>query len=155
NPDGLYASIRDQAFYPPLHSLTVAASYILAGEPSLAASRLPSWIAFLLSVFVTAAAIRRTIEHRRDADLSAYAPYGMGIAILFGFFSPLSIQNASVSMLEPLSMLMTAILLYLFARNEDELRAGLNVPVLFGLVLALSILTKYTMVLFVVAPALL
>ncbi|MBN8548513.1 MAG: hypothetical protein J0M12_04280 [Deltaproteobacteria bacterium] len=150
----LALAIRDQSFYPPLHSLTVAASYLSFGSPSLVSSRAPSWIAFVLSLFVTALAVRATLAQQSDFDSRNFAAYGMGVALLFGFFSPLSIQNASVCMLEPLSMLMTAILLYYFARYQRLLTYSKPAAVSSGLLLFLVALTKYTLIPFVVAPAL-
>lgn len=148
----LYSSITDQSFYPPLHSLTVAAAYSALGGPSLAASRLPSWIAFLLSIIVTGFAIRMTISKQSKSVPQKFVAYGMGIAAVFAFFSPLSLQNASVCMIEPLSMLVTAGILYMFARYQDELQYSTATALLFGFVFALAALTKYTMLIFVVAP---
>lgn len=154
SPGYVYRAIRDQSFYPPLHSLTVAAGYSALGGPSLAASRAPSWMAFLLSLFVTALAIRATICRRSDIPESAIN-YGMGVACLFGFFSPLSIQNASVCMLEPLSMLVTALILYIFAQHGDRIDSPLRSGLLVATILIAAMLTKYTMLIFVVGPALL
>ena len=41
NPADLYRAIVSQSFYPPIHSVFVALSYVL-GEPGIAASRMPT-----------------------------------------------------------------------------------------------------------------
>jgi len=152
-PLSIFYAVIDQAFYPPLHSLTVATSYLALDGPSLASSRLPSWIAFLLSILVTSLAVRESLRQSVDIDASRHIPYGMGVALLLSFFSPLSIQNASIVMLEPLSMMMTALIIYIFTRHEGTLQHSAKAALLLGFVLALAILTKYTMIVFVVAPA--
>ncbi len=135
----LWQSIRQQAFYPPLHSLTVASAYLLGGI-SLATSRLPSFLLFALGLMFVAIALSRSLkdlpcEIRRTA---------IGLTLLTAVLSPLMLANASLCMIEGLSLAVSALFLLSFQRAPGAWsRTPKRVGVALGGLLFLAALVKY------------
>lgn len=109
------AAVRRASFYPPLHALFVAPWYLL-WEPSPAASRLPSVLAFALALGVIFAVTRRLLLLQSVSK--AAASWAAASAVLFACLSPITLINAGLCMVEPLGFLLMALLLLQFAHEK-------------------------------------
>jgi hypothetical protein len=146
---GLWSAIRDQAFYPPLHSLLVAASYITGGEPSLTASRVCSLVPLAVGLGLLAIAAFRAARDALAPDTSSAACACL-FAVMLGASSPLILANSVLCMPEALGFCLSACLL-LFCTRLD--RAGTLRPGDMGslAVLAFALgLVKYAYAFFTV-----
>lgn len=135
----LWQSIREQAFYPPLHSLTVAAAYLLGGV-SLATSRLPSFLLFALGLALLVLTLSRSL---RDVS-GGVRRAAIGLILLIAVLSPLMLANASLCMIEGLSLAVSAFFLLVFQRapgawNSRPAVVGMGL----GGLLCLAALVKY------------
>ena len=146
---GAFQAIARQGFYPPLNSVLVAISYLFFG-PTLISSRIPGLLQFCAYLVVMAFTTRRLAtallqqEYRQVALISVVA---------LSAFSPIAFTNASLCMLEPTGLLVTALILYSLVEFE---RSGDNASgALLGLLLILIVLTKYSFGVMVVPAVLL
>jgi hypothetical protein len=135
-------AIFEQSFYPPVHSLTVLPSYLIAG-PSLVTTRIPTVVTFAVLLIAMAVLTYRTITQ--------IAGQGIGVALVataaivyFISTSPVLIQNAVLSMLELIGCIGVMMLLWLCWRL-DQSSSGYWVRA-FTLALGLLVvtLTKYS-----------
>lgn len=135
-------AIRNQSFYPPVHSLTVLPSYLIAG-PSLASTRMATVLTFgVLIIVVTVLIFRTTSQILGPVHGVAYIV--TAITIYFVSTSPILIQNAVLSMLELIGCLWV-ILLLLLCLHLDQSTSKHSVRVFsLSLVLIVITLTKYS-----------
>jgi len=151
-PSDMFLAVRNQSFYPPMHSFFVAAAYLLAG-PSVASSRMPTVINFTLTllglVWLTFRIARR--EDKNPGRPDPWVPAaGAAFAVALAISSHDLVVNAVLCMLE-MTGAMLAILLMLIADRVDELRHGPArwVGVVAAALTAMVIfLTKYSFGLF-------
>ena len=110
----VWQALVRQSFYPPGHSLLVALAYLIAG-PSLAASRLPSVLAFagyaIMLARVTAAFLKTCPLTGSGGRLNLPLS-GALIAAVLAWASPLSIFNAERCMIEAWGLLLLTGLLF-------------------------------------------
>jgi hypothetical protein len=150
-PQAIYRAIVDQGFYPPVHSFFVATSYALVG-PSLAASRMPTVIHFVLTLVLLAwltFQIARTSAPGAPAG-SWFALLGAAFAFAFAITSNIFVTNAVLTMLE-MTGAMFGLLLLLGANFLDRQRRNRAAWIgLVGVALLamLTALTKYSFGLF-------
>lgn len=111
-------AVFHQSFYPPVHSLTVLPSYLIAG-PSLATTRIPTVVTFAVLLIVAARFTFQTTS-RFSRGGSGIAFVGTAAIIYFISTSPVLIQNAVLSMLELLGSLWVILLLWLCWRLDNS-----------------------------------
>ena len=99
-------AITRQAFYPPVYSVFVAASYLFSG-PTLSASRMPSLLFLFAGALILIAAIFRIVGKSKEKILFAAS----AVFLLFTT-SPVLQENAALCMLELCGVCVTSILLY-------------------------------------------
>jgi 4-amino-4-deoxy-L-arabinose transferase-like glycosyltransferase len=118
----LFLAVRNQGFYPPVHSFFIAAAYVVDG-PSVASSRMPTVINFVLMLLGLAWLIFRTArgETGDSAKPDAWIPAaGAVFAVALGITSHILVVNAVLCMLE-MTGAMLAIFLMLLADRVDRL----------------------------------
>lgn len=112
-----WRAIFQQDFYPPVHSLTVLPSYLIAG-PSLVTTRIPTVVTFaMLLVAVTAITFRTTSQIPGASRGIAFV--ATATTVYFVSTSPVLIQNAVLCMLELLGCLWVILLLWLCWRRDN------------------------------------
>jgi 4-amino-4-deoxy-L-arabinose transferase-like glycosyltransferase len=141
NLERLWHAVVDQAFYPPLYSLSVAPFYLVLG-PSQFSSRLPSYCIYCLTLLILALILHREAKKLElHPQLVQIAPL---LGVTAGALSPLTVVNSSLAMLEPLATLWFVLLLLLFS-NLSENIVRVRCGILFGTLLVAAALTKYTL----------
>ena len=120
NPADLYQSITNQGFYPPVHSLFVAAGYMFAG-PSLVSSRIPTLINFTLTLillaWLTYKIAYRVSKNAPSGSCLAFA--GSATAVSLAVTSEVFVTNSVLCMLEMTGALFGMLLLFI-VDQEDE-----------------------------------
>jgi hypothetical protein len=135
-------AIIQQSFYPPLHSLTVLPSYLLAG-PSLATTRISTVVTFAVLIIVVAALTFRTISWIAGVG-NGTAYVATAATVYFVSTSPVLIQNAVLCMLELIGCLWITLLLWLsWHLDHPSSRRWIRVCS-YVLVLFVITLTKYS-----------
>lgn len=157
----LYQAIVNQAFYPPIYSLFVAASYLIAG-PGLFASRLPTVLNYALLVIGLFALTYYLARHltnpksnpgesvvvnRRTGTFVALV--GAGFVVALSITSPTMIRNAVLCMLEITGALFLLPLIFMAERVDNHMgRTRWRFIFLAVVTVMLAFLTKYTFGLF-------
>jgi hypothetical protein len=127
---GIGEAIRRQAFYPPVHSIPVAISYLLL-EPSLFSSRLPALVFFAATLLLLAFFLRRFFQ-----DVPDFVSWGaISFALIFSAASEIAVLHSTLSMLEMTGVFLVAALLI------AAMKRGEIVLCCFAL---LIMLTKYS-----------
>lgn len=158
---GLYQAIVNQAFYPPIYSLFVAASYLIA-RPGLFASRLPTVLNYALLIFGLSALtyyLARRLPNPmwgqdKSSDVSQktrvyLALVGAAFVGALAITSPTMIRNAVLCMLEITGALYIIPLILFTERADDHSgRARWKFILLAAFTVMLAFLTKYTFGLF-------
>jgi hypothetical protein len=145
--DHFIRAILDQSFYPPVHSFTVLASYLIAG-PSLASSRMPSVISLAILSIALAIISYRIIQTK--VVESSIAIVAAAVTIYLVVTSPTLIMNSVLSMLELTGCVMCMLLLWVCCQI-DQPHIGQWIRVFsLSLILLLIMLTKYTFGLFAI-----
>jgi hypothetical protein len=141
-------AIFEQSFYPPVHSLTVLPSYLIAG-PSLVTTRIPTIVTF--AVLLIAVAILTYLTITRIAELGIGAALVATAAIVyFVSTSPVLIQNAVLSMLELIGCIWVMMLLWLCWRLDQSSSGHWARACTLALGLLVITLTKYTFGIFAI-----
>jgi len=121
-PRDLLRAMAEQSFYPPVHSLFVAAGYLLAG-PGLAASRLPTVVNFALTLGLLAwLTVQVSRWSSNDVTVSPWlVGAGATFAVACAITSEVYVLNAVLVMLEITGALF-GLLLLLLAQGVDRAR---------------------------------
>ena len=150
NPADLYQSITNQGFYPPVHSLFVAAGYMFAG-PSLVSSRIPTIIIFALTLLVLAR-LTYQIAYRvskNDPSGSCLAFAGSAFAVSLAVTSEVFVSNSILCMLEMTGALFGMLLLFIVDQDETQKQSTRWIRLVSAAFIAIVIfLTKYSFGLF-------
>jgi len=151
SPGQLYRAVTGQGFYPPLHSLLIAAGYLIGG-PSIATTRMPTVIIFALTLLALAWLTARLADVDSGGNLSAgrLPLAGAAVAVAFAITSPAFVDNAVLAMLEMTGALLGLLLLAAADRaertsRERERRLRLGIA---AVIAVLIFLTKYSFGLF-------
>lgn len=128
----IFEAIHRQSFYPPLHSFIVAPFYLFL-TPSLTASRLPSFMLLIASIFSFYTMLKRTTVCDRRHFLFASL-----CTVCFFVESPILAENSVLCMLELSGVFLVCMMLTVGAYHTWWQTAGL-VLLSFALVL-----TKYS-----------
>ncbi|MFH0954173.1 MAG: hypothetical protein V1873_07575 [Verrucomicrobiota bacterium] len=140
----IYRSIVRQAFYAPVHSFVVAASYAIAG-PSLASSRMPNVV--LLGVFAAllTVATHRAIRRVMPATSPPWVSVGASAALSLALSSPMMVVNAVLCMLEMTGCVIVTLILLVLIRLETGGCDGMarSRLAVLGVLFVFVTLTKY------------
>jgi len=147
NAAHLIQAVREQAFYPPLHSLFVATAYAIA-DPSVATSRLPSILFLGLEALLLFYACFCFFRYQ---DFPSRIISG-SVALIFTVTCYTAILNSALCMLEPVGMFFTAALL-LSIVNYEQVESKQKYLAIAAILAFLICLSKYSFGI-VVAPAL-
>lgn len=135
-------AIFQQSFYPPVHSLTVLPSYLIAG-PSLATTRMPTVVTFAVLLITVAVFTYRITSQIAEADSGA-AYVATAATVYFVSTSPVLIRNAVLSMLELIGCLWVVLLLWLCWRLDHSSSGRWARACSLALMLLVITLTKYS-----------
>lgn len=137
---GVVEAISRQAFYPPLNSIFVAASYAKTG-PGLATSRLPSTWFHLLAVVGVFAVCWMLLSRVYPRESWWIPVLGSCLAAALLLTCPALLGGASLAMLEPLAIL-TVVLTLLVVAWQEQVRSSSG-AILTGVTLLLVWFAKY------------
>jgi hypothetical protein len=135
-------AVIEQSFYPPVHSLTVLPSYLIAG-PSLATTRMPTVITFVLLIIAAGTFTFHTTSKIEDAGRGA-TYISTAVAIFFVSTSPVLLENSVLCMLELIGCLWIVLLLWLCWSLEHSSSNRWTRACLLAVALLVITLTKYT-----------
>ena len=146
-PSAIFEAISRQAFYPPVNSFLVTATYLILG-PGILESRFSSIFQFSLFLIALFILVRKGLLETKDGApdrllVSACACF----ALLAAASSPMIFLNALLIMIEPTGILLVTLLLLLLGRKKAQ-------PIPVAVLLTLIMLTKYNFGI-VVVPAVL
>ncbi|MDY6937193.1 MAG: hypothetical protein SWY16_05950 [Cyanobacteriota bacterium] len=145
NPSDLYRAIVNQSFYPPVHSIFVAISYLLAG-PGIAASRMPSVVIAAVTVLGMAGLVWQ-ISRSRSVD-PWLCVSGATLSATLAIFNLNFILSSTLCMLE-MTGAMLGVLLVAIAYRIDRVGKRRSAWVAASAIVATTIfLTKYSFGLF-------
>ena len=148
-------ALTNDAAYPPVNDILLGVSYSIFGA-SLTSSRLTSlFFLFLttLSIYlITKKVTSLTISS--NTKIKTDIPHNAGmLAALLVATSPALLFNCSLTMLEPIGLLLTTLTIAPFCLVDKEKRYSIKNIFLLGLLVSAVGLTKYTMAMTMV-PAL-
>ena len=146
NPADLYEAIVSQSFYPPVHSVFVALSYLL-GEPGIAASRMPTVLVAAITVLGMARFVFRVA--REDSETDRWLPLaGALFSITLAIFSLTFIVNSVLCMLEMTGAMLGVALIAIASRVDRGERWRSGWVALSAIAVMAIFLTKYSFGLF-------
>ena len=115
-----YSALARQSFYPPLHSVFVAAGHFIFGEPFLASSRLPSLVSFVLYTFLLIYCIRIfLLRNYAETGSNSFATAAAFLTGLAAASSPITISNSALCMLEVPGVFLTVVCIYAFVNFDN------------------------------------
>lgn len=129
NGSQIFRSITRQAFYPPLYSFFVSASYFLF-SPTLFASRIPTLVCLVIYIFLLSAAAFVALKgSSTQSKLSTISLLG-----LLAITSPITLENSILCMLEIPGLLSVSFCLLAFSRFKNlDSNKELLIAILCGL----------------------
>lgn len=141
----IWRSIARQAFYPPVHSFLVAASYGIAG-PSLASSRMPNIVLLGVLLILLTVATHRAVKQQAGTTSPPLLSLSASVSLWLALSSPILMVNSVLCMIEMAGCVIAALILMVCVRLEATgphgmSRAGLAV---LGVLLVFVTLTKYS-----------
>lgn len=136
-----FSAITKQAFYPPVHSIFVACSYLMS-DITLASSRIPTVLIYLFSAVLLFLLVKYELQINFK-DLR-YAISIASFALLLILSSPITIEHSVLCMLELTGIFAIIVLTYYLASSTKNKQVSIKQLVIAATLGFTIFLTKYS-----------